>query len=111
LIDLPTRYSIEEVIKLFKGGSSYWINHSQTIKGKFAWCGGYEAFSVSHSHVARVAHYIANQEEHHRKRTYAEEYELFFKRYGLEMALREKPLKWLPVNMGAADLQAEGWGE
>jgi hypothetical protein len=44
LIDLPTRYSIEEVIKLFKGGSSYWINHSQIIKGKFAWGGGYGAF-------------------------------------------------------------------
>ncbi|HEX6729569.1 MAG TPA: transposase [Pyrinomonadaceae bacterium] len=47
LIDLPTRNSIEEVIKLFKGGSSYWINHSQIIKGKFAWSGGYGAFSVS----------------------------------------------------------------
>jgi hypothetical protein len=37
LIDLRTRYSIEEVIQLFKGGSSYWINHNQMIRGKFAW--------------------------------------------------------------------------
>src|SRR6476620_1002772 len=37
LIDLPTRYSIEEVIKLLKGGSSYWINHNRIIKGRFAW--------------------------------------------------------------------------
>ena len=37
LMDLPTRYSIEEVIKLFKGGSSYWINHSRLLKGRFAW--------------------------------------------------------------------------
>jgi len=84
LIDLPTRYSIEEVIKLFKGGSSYWINHNPLIKGRFAWGGGYGAFSVSHSDVGRVASYIANQEEHHRKRTYAEECEMFVKRYGLE---------------------------
>jgi putative transposase len=84
LIDLPTRYSIEEVIKLFKGGSSYWINHNPLIKGRFAWGVGYGAFSVSHSDVGRVASYIANQEEHHRKRTYAEEYEMFVKRYGLE---------------------------
>ena len=84
LIDLPTRYSIEEVIKLFKGGSSYWINHNQIIKGRFAWGVGYGAFSVSHSDVGRVDRYIANQEEHHRKRTYAEEYEMFVKRYGLE---------------------------
>jgi putative transposase len=89
LIDLPTRYSIEEVIKLFKGGSSYWINHSQIIKGKFAWGGGYGAFLVSHSDVARVARYIANQEEHDRKQTYAEEYQLFVRRYGLEGAPRK----------------------
>jgi hypothetical protein len=84
LIDLPTRYSIEEVIKLFKGGSSYWINQNRLIKGRFAWGVGYGAFSVSHSDVGRVARYIANQEEHHRKRTYAEEYEMFIRRYGLE---------------------------
>ena len=84
LIDLPTRYSIEEVIKLFKGGSSYWINHSRLIKGRFAWGLGYGAFSVSHSDVGRVARYIADQEEHHRKRTYSQEYAMFLKRYGLE---------------------------
>ena len=44
LIDLPTRYSIEEVIKLFKGGSSYWINHSRLIKGRFAWALATEHF-------------------------------------------------------------------
>ena len=64
LIDLPTRYSIEAVIKLFKGGSSYWINHSRLIRGRFAWGLGYGAFSVSHSDVGRVARYIADQEEH-----------------------------------------------
>jgi putative transposase len=84
LIDLPTRYSIEEVIKLLKGGSSYWINHNKLLKSRFAWGVGYGAFSVSHSDVPRVAAYIANQEEHHRKRTYSEEYAIFVKRYGLE---------------------------
>ena len=84
LIDLPTRYSIEEVIQLLKGGSSYWINHNRIIKGRFVWGVGYGAFSVSHSDVGRVSRYIANQEAHHRKRTYAEEYETFVKRYGLE---------------------------
>jgi Transposase IS200 like len=44
LIDLPTRYSIEEVIKLLKGGSSYWINHSRLIKGRFAWALATEHF-------------------------------------------------------------------
>jgi REP element-mobilizing transposase RayT len=84
LIDLPTCYSIEEVIKLLKGGSSYWINHHRLIEERFAWGLGYGAFSVSHSDVGRVARYIANQEEHHRRKSYAEEYERFVKRYGLE---------------------------
>ena len=89
LIDLPTRYSIEEVIKLLKGGSSYWINHNDLIKGRFAWGVGNGAFSVSHFDVGTVANYIANQEEHHRKRTYSEEYVIFVKRYGLEWRSEE----------------------
>src|SRR5690348_10967575 len=83
LIDLPTNISIEDVIKLLKGASSYWINQQKILKGHFAWGRGYGAFSVSHSDVDRVARYIANQEEHHRKHTFAEEYSLFVKRYGL----------------------------
>lgn len=84
LIDLPTDRSIEQVVQLFKGNSSHWINDQRLIRGKFAWGRGYGAFSVSHSDAERVAGYIANQEEHHRKWTFAEEYGLFVKRYGLE---------------------------
>ena len=84
LIDLPTKYSIEEVIKLFKGGSSHWINANRIIRGKFAWGRGYGAFSVSHSNVGSVAKYIADQEAHHRKKTFAEELEAFVRAYGLE---------------------------
>jgi len=84
LIDLPTDKSIEQVIQLLKGSSSHWINEQKLIQGKVAWGRGYGAFSVSHSDVDRVARYIANQEEHHRKWTFAEEYGLFVKRYGLE---------------------------
>ena len=71
LIDLPTNLTIEEAIKLHKGSSSHWINEQQLVKGRFAWGRGYGAFSVSHSDVDRVANYIARQEEHHRKRTFA----------------------------------------
>ena len=111
LIDLPTRYSIEDVIKLFKGASSHWINHSRIIKGRFAWGGGYGAFSLSHSDVGRVARYIANQEEHHRKRTYAEECEIFVKRYGLEWRQR-KTIKMVNGDFeNTAQPQPKGWGE
>jgi putative transposase len=84
LIDLPTNLTIEQVIQLLKGSSSHWINQNHLVKGRFAWGRGYGAFSVSHSDVRKVANYIARQEEHHRKRSFAEEYEIFVERYGLE---------------------------
>lgn len=84
LIDLPTNLSIEQAIQLLKGSSSHWINQNRLVRGRFAWGRGYGAFSVSHSDVGRVAKYIANQESHHRKRTFEDEYQLFVTKYGLE---------------------------
>lgn len=84
LIDLPTNLTIEQVIQLLKGSSSHWINEKRLVKGRFAWGRGYGAFTVSHSDVEKVARYIARQEEHHRKRSFRDEYRLFVKRYGLE---------------------------
>ena len=84
LIDLPTRCSIEDVIKLFNQGSSIGLTTTASLKATLPGVVATEAFSVSHSDVGRVARYIANLEEHHRKRTYSEEYEMFVKRYGLE---------------------------
>jgi putative transposase len=84
LIDLPTNLTIEQAIQLLKGSSSHWINQNRLIKGRFTWGKGYGAFSVSQSDVSRVANYIAKQEDHHRKRSFAQEYEIFVKRYGLE---------------------------
>jgi putative transposase len=84
LIDLPTQFSIEEIMQLFKGGSSHWLNEQNLISGKFGWGRGYGVFSVSESSVPDVANYIAKQEEHHRKRGFAEELKLFVERHGLE---------------------------
>jgi REP element-mobilizing transposase RayT len=84
LIDLPTNLTIEQVIQLLKGSSSHWINQERLVKGRFAWGKGYGAFSVSQSDVSRVARYISNQEAHHRKRTFEEEYQLFIRNYGLQ---------------------------
>ena len=84
LIDLPTSKSIEEVVKLLKGSSSHEINQQRILRGRFSWGRGYGAFSVSHSAVGRVASYIANQEKHHHKKPFGEEFKLFVKKYGLE---------------------------
>src|SRR5437764_576061 len=84
LVDLPTGLSIEEMMQFFKGGSSHWINQNALVPGKFGRGRGYGVFSVSHSGVGEVANYIAEQEEHHRKRSYADELRLFVERYGLK---------------------------
>lgn len=84
LIDLPTNLCIEDMMQLFKGSSSHWINQSNLLPDKFAWGRGYGAFSVAQSGVDDVANYIANQEEHHRKKSFSEELALFVKRYELK---------------------------
>jgi len=83
LIDLPTALSIEKVVQLLKGSSSHWVNSNNLVTGKFALGRGYGAFSVSQSNVDQVAGYIADQEEHHRVRTFAEELREFIDRHGL----------------------------
>jgi hypothetical protein len=66
-----------------KGTSSHWINEQELLAGKFAWGRGYGAFSVSQSGVKEVCAYIAGQAEHHRAKTFNEEYRQFVKVYGL----------------------------
>jgi putative transposase len=84
LVDLPTSLAIDEMMQLFKGESSHWINQGNLLGGKFAWGRGYGAFSVSHSGLGEVAKYIARQAEHHRKRGFDEELRLLVERYGLK---------------------------
>jgi len=85
LVDLPTSLSIEQLVQLLKGSSSHWINESNLLVGKFAWARGYGAFSVSESNVDHVVAYIAAQEEHHRVRSFAEEFKEFATRHGLQL--------------------------
>jgi len=84
LIDLSTGQTIEQVVQLLKGSSSHWINEHSLVAGKFAWGRGYGAFSVSQSALETVVAYINGQEEHHRNKTFTEEYEKFVHAYGLE---------------------------
>jgi putative transposase len=84
LIDLPTSKSVEEIIQLFKGASSHWVNEQDLVAGKFAWGRGYGCFSVSQSNVADVAKYIADQAEHHRVKSFAEEFQAFVEKHGLQ---------------------------
>src|SRR3974390_2073883 len=83
LVDLQAKLAIDEIMQLLKGSSSHWINQSNLLPCKFAWGRGYGAFSVSHSGVLEVAKYIATQEDHHHKRSFAQELRLLVERYGL----------------------------
>ncbi len=83
LIDLPTYISVEECIKLLKGSSSHYINKNRIINSKFSWGRGYGSFSVSASQLDKVAAYIRGQEEHHRVKSFTEEYKIFIDKYGV----------------------------
>ena len=80
--------SISELMRLVKGDSSKWINEHRFTPRPFHWQEGYGAFSNSRSQVAAVVHYIMHQEEHHRKKTFREEYLQMLKDYEVEHDLR-----------------------
>ena len=69
----PTQ-SISDLMQDIKGNSSKWINEKKFLKVRFEWQEGYGAFSYSKSHVNRVIDYIFNQENHHKKESFQEEY-------------------------------------
>ncbi len=73
-----------EVMRLVKANSSKWINEERKLPERFEWQGGYGAFTVSKSAEIEVAKYIRNQEEHHRKLTFQDEFLLFLKKHGIE---------------------------
>lgn len=75
--------SLAEVMQMVKGECSHWINQQDIVHPKFAWQVGYSGFSVSESMVRQVEDYIRNQQEHHRKMTFQEEYHRFLRKYGL----------------------------
>lgn len=76
--------SLSDLMQDIKGSSSKWINEKRFIKGKFSWQEGYGAFSYSKSELPKVIQYIRNQEEHHKKRTFIEEYEDLLKEFEIE---------------------------
>ncbi len=79
---LNAQKSIAEIIKQVKGSTSHWINEQNSIPEKFAWQTGYAAYAVSESLLEKVYRYIVNQKEHHRKKTFLQEYTAFIKLHG-----------------------------
>ncbi len=84
LISLGFDQNIQKIMRLIKGESSYWINKNKLTKEKFRWQEEYLAMSVSESAVNRVRQYIKNQEAHHAKKSFQDEYEEIMRKYGFE---------------------------
>ncbi len=77
LLSLGSEQNIAKVVQLIKGESSFWINKNKISKTKFEWQDEYIALSVSGTIIDKVRDYIKNQEDHHRIKTFEEEYENF----------------------------------
>ena len=82
IISLDKNQTLSKVMQLIKGESSFWINKKRLSNGKFEWADEYFAVSVSESQINKIRDYIKNQEEHHKTKTWEEEYELFIEKYG-----------------------------
>ena len=77
-------FSVSDLIRDIKSGSSKWINDQKIIVGKFSWQEGYGGFSYSKSQRNSVINYIMNQEQHHKNKTFKEEYLQLLKDFDIE---------------------------
>lgn len=81
LVSRSPKISEESLATIIADSSAKFINENKMCMGRFEWQQSASAFSVSKGHVDRVCKYILNQPEHHRKVTFAEEYDSFIKHY------------------------------
>jgi putative transposase len=79
----PTQ-SLSDMMREVKSNASNWVNRQEAMKHRFEWQEGYGAFSYSKSQVDVVYKYIENQEEHHKTRSFREEYEDMLEKFGVE---------------------------
>jgi REP element-mobilizing transposase RayT len=84
LLSLPPAISIAQAMQLLKGGSSKWIHETFPEHRLFGWQSEYGAFSVSRSQVDAVTQYIQDQETHHRRRSFQEEFLALLRKHRLD---------------------------
>ncbi len=84
LCGIPPRIAVSDMLRAIKSSSSKWINANQHCSVEFHWQRGFAAFSVSKSSMPNVAAYIARQEEHHRKKSFVDEYREFLVRHEIQ---------------------------
>lgn len=80
-IGLRPAMAISDLVRDIKNNSSNFINDHNWVQGKFNWQDGYGAFSYGHSQIDKVYNYILNQEKHHQKKTFKDEYIQFLEKF------------------------------
>ena len=83
LAGLHPQKALADVMRMVKTNSSKWIHENFAEHSQFAWQAGYGAFSVSRSHLDQVQRYIANQEDHHRRVSFEDEFRQFLDRHDI----------------------------
>jgi REP element-mobilizing transposase RayT len=84
LIGLKPAKTLADLVRDIKSDSSEWINKKNLARGKFAWQEGYGAFSYGHSQLDTIVRYIENQEKHHRRRSFRDEYLTFLRKFEID---------------------------
>ena len=84
LIGLKPDISISDLVRDIKNNSTNFINEKRFVKGRFSWQTGFGVFSYSNSQMDKVVKYIINQEQHHHKKTFKEEYIEFLQKFNVE---------------------------
>jgi len=93
-VGLKPSIMISDLVRDIKNNSTNFINEKKVVKGKFSWQEGYGVFSYSHSQINDVYNYILNQEEHHKRKTFKEEYLEFLNKF--EIPYEERYLfEWM----------------
>lgn len=83
-IGLKPSMALSDLVRDIKNNSSKFINEKGLVRGKFQWQEGYGAFSYAHSQIEQVYNYILNQEEHHKAKTFREEFVELLTRFEIE---------------------------
>ena len=89
LVSLNEDLGIGKIAQLIKGESSHWINKNNLSKQYFQWQNEYMAIGVGDDKLPFVRQYIANQEKHHQKVRFSEEYNQFINRYGFDIVRKD----------------------
>lgn len=83
-VGLKPALALSDLVRDVKNNSTHFINDNKWIQGKFSWQEGYGAFSYGHSQIENAYRYILNQERHHAKQKFKDEYADFLKKFEIE---------------------------